>query len=493
MLVRRLRGEERQDRDREKKASGETLRTRRPEDVVQFLRDNRAIPTRYKNATELFPTERQFPVLPPQFNEGKDEAHPRASAADLTESFSGYLAARAWYKYSNLLVPPNLRDEANNPVPSSAPEDFDQFKYRLPRSPVLILFRQGAPRSQSYQAEMMQKDGWFDAEGWEVDAGIDESNAWFVENVGGVRRKPAVPLVVGAGNAWSLREWQKAFDIWSAHGYEYGLSLRPNQLNQLRVDGGLPPGAEYVPLPQDPTSEQLENDAFARRFRAQSALHYYQSNRGLTNFPFYIAVAEAEQKKPTVEARKMLWKADQARRLGSNVKAASLYKEGLELWRGVLVANPSFHRAERLQRIEEDTFEYELEYLRLIAIADPRVWQKAREEYAKEFEKLARAVVPFGGIGPAPQTIPFAQRDLWYAATAEKFFSPFAGNITVNDVPPGDPRVDTPWIAGYVKEAILQKQGVNRAPTAPLPGGPGGPPPGPDGPPGAAPLPGGPM
>ena len=466
MLVRRLRGEERQDK--EKKSSSEALRTVKPENVVQFLRDNRAVPSRYKNATELKPAEQQFPVLPPQFNGGPEERHPRNSASDLGETFSGYIAARAWFKYANELVPPNPRDENNNPLPSTAPTDFDPFKYRLPRLPVLILFRQGPPRAQSFQAEMMQKDGWFDGAGWDVDGGIDETNAWFVETAGSGRRKPAQPVVIGAGTAWSQVEWQKAFDIWSVHGAEYGLSLRPNQMNQLRLDAGLPPGSDHVALPADPTAEQMANPAFARRYRALEALFYYNSNRGLTNFPYYVSIAEGEMQKGTVQARKTLWRADQARRLGNNVQAANLYQEGLEKqWRGVLVANPNFHRAERLQRIEEETFEYELEYLRLIATADPlnKVWPKAREEYQKAFLEAAAVAIPFAALRTAPDSIPQSIRDRWYGETAEKFFSPFAGLITEKDVPPGDPRIGTPWVANHVKEAVLVRQGISKAPT----------------------------
>jgi hypothetical protein len=295
--------------------------------------------------------------------------------------------------------------------------------------------------------------------------------------------------VVGAGTPWSQREWQKTFDSWSAHGDEYGLFLRENRLNQYRIDAGLAPGAEFVAgLPPDLTPEQLANESYARRHRAQTALYYYQSNRSLTNFPFYLAIAQGEQQKETVEARKVLWKADQERRLGNNLPAGRLYVKGLEMWRGVLANNPNFHRSERLQKIEEDTCEYELEYLRLIAFSDPQgvVRPKARQEYANAYARTAAtaaAAIPFGAPAPAPKEIPFALQDKWYLETAEKFFSPFAGNITAKDVPPGDPRIDTPWVNGFIREMILQRQGALRAPTAPQPGAP-------PGQPGAAPLPG---
>ena len=38
------------------------------------------------------------------------------------------------------------------------PGEYDPFKYRIPRAPMLIIFRQGAPRAQTFQAELLQKD-----------------------------------------------------------------------------------------------------------------------------------------------------------------------------------------------------------------------------------------------------------------------------------------------------------------------------------------------
>ncbi|MFO0805217.1 MAG: hypothetical protein U0791_19100 [Gemmataceae bacterium] len=475
MLVRRLRGEERRDEARDKRGTSEMLRTRRPEDVIQFLRDNQNVPSRYKNATELKPAEQQFPSLPRQFPEGEGEAHPRASADDLTQAFSGYLAARAWFAYANTLLPPNPKDAEGNAIPISAPTEFDPFKYRIPRRPIVILFRQGAPRAQHYQAEMLQKDGWIDTDGWEVDAGIDESNAWFVDTVGGVRRKPQNPVVVGAGTSWSLREWQKAYSMWVNHGNAYGLSVSPARMERYRRAAGLGPNDQ--PSPPPPLSpDQRLNPKAVERHDALSALWLYNSNRSLTNFPFYYAMAEGEQQKQTVEARKILWRADQARRVGNHVQAAELYERGFQLWRGVLARNPKFHRPEQLNKIEEDTFTYELDYVRMLATADPKnqVWRLAKDEYAADYRRAA-AALPLGAFAPVPSEIPESLRDSRYAATAERHFSPFAGNIKPEEVDPGDPRVGTPWIPEYIKSTILQQQGIVAPPPPPPPANAAGP------------------
>src|SRR5205807_9037484 len=143
------------------------------------LKDNKGVPTRYRNATDLAAREEQFPICPPKFDEGADEGSKEMSAETPhtpgQDNLTGYTAARAWFAYANLLVPPNPvvppGDVTNplppfSPVPSSAPRNYDQMKYRVPRLPMLIIFRQGPPRAQSFQAEMEQKDGWHDDAGY---------------------------------------------------------------------------------------------------------------------------------------------------------------------------------------------------------------------------------------------------------------------------------------------------------------------------------------
>lgn len=449
-LIRRLRGEERYRK--EKNASSEPLRVRTPIEVVAFLRDNRKVPSRYKNATELASPDKQFPILPPRFNEGPEEAYPEWVPAD--DTFSGFLAARAWFTYANALVPPNPRDEQGNPIPSgtprpgTGPNEYDPAKYRVPRLPMLIIFRQGPPRAQTYQAELMEKEGWFDGSGWEVDAGVDEANAWF-----------KTPVVVGKGTEWGRLAWEKAAEMWRKHGEEYALILRQNVRQQLREDAGLDPRSEndQTRLPPDPTPEQLADQKYARQYRATSALFFYHQNRSVTNFPFYLASAETEQKRETVQARKTLWQADQARRLGNKLEAIRLYEKGLEEWKQVLLKNPDFHRPERFDRVEEDTYEFELDYLRLIAQDDPRVRKMAAEDYAK-------AVLPVGALLPfvaAAPVIPEPARMDWNMQTAEKHFATFGGLVPVN---PPDNRAGTPWVRNEVKQTVLSRQGIVRKP-----------------------------
>ena len=310
--------------------------------------------------------------------------------------------------------------------------------------------------------------------------------------------------------------------MWQAHGEATGLILGP-RLDALREEVG-----DVRTLPPEPSPEQLKDPVFARRYSAQKALFYYQSNRGVTNFPFFRASSQAEARESggkfvTVDARKTLWEADQARKLGDKVKAMQLYKSGLEKWRQVLLDNPDFYRPENGTRAEEDTYEFELDYLRLLVQDDPRVRQQARVigtaagsiipflpvppwgaetatilAAANDQGKGVQAVIPFLSppypnpaeatganamgsplwnprakqfITDSARQIYSAESPFWrpeardeiYWSIAESF-SPFFGTIP-NET--ASKFRGEPWIRASVKESVRVRQGVQRKPTTP--------------------------
>jgi hypothetical protein len=524
-LVRRLRGEERGATGIDARAQQriqEALKCPEPIDIVRFLRDNREIPTRYKSARELADPDKQFPALPPRFND--EEAHP---GMVLEDDFTAFKAARAWFVYACVPLPPNPLDRENKPLPwrTPTPDEYNQLIYRVPRQPLLIIFRQGPPRVQSYQAELEQKEGWFDDKGWQIDDPSGEPRYWWFPDPsvppGGTPRPLSV--VVGTKRPWSRQEWEKAAAMWRHHGEVYGLELTESRYKRYESIAKQGPGGN---VPLNPTPELLNSEWY----QAASALQYYQQNRSVTNFPYFLAAAEAEQLPATVQARKTLWQAEQARKLGKKTLATRLYLDGLNQWKAVLAANKAFHRPERSDRTDEQTYEYELAYLRMLVQDDERVREKANEVVAPcravipflpypymqtlrqtqlaENEKvlalpwylrritplpypppltpeqrLANQVAarirtifpsfeePFVNEDDPPEDIPQWDKDAreeikWFVA--EKFFSPFAGVMDVDD-----DRKGGPWVRNEIKQSVRVAQGIQRRtpqPQEPPPG-----------------------
>jgi hypothetical protein len=456
-LVRRLRGEtgSRGTDEASRRRIEEALKCERPEDVVAFLHANKDVPGRYKNARELADGDAQFPILPPKFDDR--EKHPGQETGD---DFTAYKAARAWFVYSTLPLPPNPRDFNDKPMPVGAPRpsarpmpgEYDPFRYRVPRQPMLIIFRQGAPRVQSFQAEMEQKEGWFDGSGWAIDEYADRHQKWFPD--------AAAPVVVGGGTNWSQNEWTEAARMWRNHGDEYALSRDV----RLRFPAYREAAAE---LRSEPTAEQLEDPAYHTRLLMAEAPQVYDQNRNVTNFDFFLVTAEAEQQPQTVAARKTLWQAEQNRKQGRYQPAIRDYEQGLRMWRDVLEANPDFHRPERTQKTEEDTYTFELAYLRLIIQENARVRAKAAALSAHVDD--AFRLLPFPFSHASPMALPVAQEEAkWVVAESDPEFSPFVGVMNLKDK--SDPRNGSHWIPADVKESVRTNQGVQRARSVPAAG-----------------------
>jgi hypothetical protein len=465
-LVRRLRGEDRRavaaDAAGQRRID-EALKCERAEDVVAFLRANQDVPGRFKYKRELAAADKQFPALPPRFAEGQGEAHPEMEAGD---DFTAYKAARAWFQYSMVPVPDNPLDQNGKPLPARTPQagEYDAVKYRVPRQPMLILFRQYPARAQSYQGEMEQYEGWFDGAGWRVDdPAAGRANWWFPPADPGAA-KP-LDVVVGTGRAWSLDEWRKAAEMWAVHGERFGLEVEPGRMEAYRQLAGNYAGGG---LPPDPAPGQLDDPAFKARYQAACAVFFYRQNRQVTNFPFFLASATAEARPATVQARKTLFEAEQARKLGNKAEAVRLYRDGLEQWKRVLLGDPAFHGYAgepdlRTDKTQEETFAYELSYLRLLVQDDEGVRKRA-DELAREAAARAR-LMPFpfpaaaaaGGLGARDSVEEFR----WHVA--EREVSPMSQPMGVKDgVPANDARYDKPWVRADVKDAVRQQQNVLR-------------------------------
>jgi hypothetical protein len=333
MLVRRLR---------------ETLKRDTPADIVAFLDENQKIPGRYvegaaspsqERGSPLKPLERQFPCLPALTAE--DE---RSKADPDVPGFGCFLVARDWYTYSNKPLPPPQPEYAGVQPP------YDVRKYRVPKYMASIIFRGYPARGQTYDADHLEKEGWFDKDGWKM-AG------WFP----GDKFQNGKEAVAGDGINWAERAWDKAFNMWQTHGRMSGLYLTPEDMRSLedkaekyRKRYGVP----AIGKPQEPTSE--DRAEYQESYEAIGLLYWYDRLRAMTNFPHFYHSAQVESDPKAIEVRKAFFLADQQRKAGDREQALLTYQEAMPKWREILLAHQDFRRDSEIQ---EGTFEIGIKYL----------------------------------------------------------------------------------------------------------------------------------
>jgi len=322
MLVRRLR---------------DALRCETPRDIVDFLADNQKVPSRYEEkraATDLDVVqsplkvpEEQFPILPPL--DPQDD--PRADPQEM--GFDNFMTARDWYTY------------AMKPV----------FAGRKPRYMAEKIFLGYPARGQTYVAEYLEKEGWFDEEGWKI-------RGWFPND----RFSSGQDAVVGDGNRWASRAWEKAHEMYKKHGKEDDLHFEPEEMQNLdkraeryRKKYGLEPRSRSPELlPEDQQDQEM-----LESYKAHEKLFWYAHYRAMTNFPHFYFVSQVEQDAKAVKARKDFFAAEQLRKTGDRELALETYRKAMPEWRDLLLAHKEFRRDDNVQ---EDTYEVELKYLGLV-------------------------------------------------------------------------------------------------------------------------------
>ena len=187
------------------------------------------------------------------------------------------MAARDWYTYSL------------KPIPTG----------RKPRYMAEKIFLGYPARGQAYVAEYLEKEGWFDEEGWKI-------RNWFPND----KFHNGQDAVVGDGTNWAGRAWHKAHEMYKKHGKDDGLHLEPEEMQSLddrakryRLKYGLEPRARSAELsPED----QQDPDMLAS-FKAHDMLFWYDHYRNMTNFPHFYFCSQVEQDPKAVKARKDFW------------------------------------------------------------------------------------------------------------------------------------------------------------------------------------------
>lgn len=355
-----------------------------PNDVVDFLRQNEKIPTRYedlpleegarrdKKASRLKPAGEQFPLLAPPSNYSKihDVIEPGANEA-VDDEFDNYLTARAWHSYAQDPLPPphqNIGDRKQNPDPR---------QYRLPKAPATIIYRNYPARAQAYFAEYLEKEGWFD-EGWAV---------------GEVFPDLPVPPTERVGAGTASEAWRRAHEMYMAYGRENGLYLDPiefkNQEDKARLiveRYRLGPGAPPPELPPD----DRRKPELVESVGAYRQIHWYERDRNMTNYPYFYSKTKVEALPQAVKARKLFFEADRLQKSAARLEdALALYRSpnALPAWRKLFEEYPDFARDSLIQ---EETYEVQLKYLEL---AEEIITKKRLESVLLLQQFLLRAAV----------------------------------------------------------------------------------------------------
>ena len=241
-LVRRLRGEDR-------KAEGVDARTRQqirealkcptPESIVQFLRDNRDVPGRYKYvpANSTTPTSSSHPC---RRSSPKGRARRRTPDRPPTTTSPRTRRLARGTPIRCVPLPPNPPDWEGKPMPWRTPRPTNTTSsstaYRA--QPLLIIFRQGAPRvPDAIRPRWSRRKAGSTPKG-----GRSTTRTTSRSRTGGSRtlrqaRRAAASSAGrrGARPASSLDAWTKARDLWKHHSDEYGLDLSPERLGRYRA------------------------------------------------------------------------------------------------------------------------------------------------------------------------------------------------------------------------------------------------------------------
>jgi hypothetical protein len=379
------------------------LKPNTPTDLVDFLADNRKLPCRYFDpavdsglvtgkAGGLTAPDQQFPILPTQkpqhFKSGADE--PTASDT-LGDSFCNYQAARAWFSYA--------QDPLPDPEPMVEIQDRrerlrNQKGRRLPRQPAEVIFRQYPARAESFVGERLQKEGWFDESGWAVDAGRSGLSRWF----------PGRDEVIGQGPQNSTAEvWNTAYNMWREHGTSTGVYLDPTQYTALD-DRAREFRERYKVSPNDMADafrpDLMPTPSLRESLIAHRKLFFWAQNRQMTNFDHHFYRADAERDRDLIQARKLMYEADQYRKAAEPERAADTYQQAFDKWKSVL-GRENFKEFRGDQNTQEESYEAQLRYLEVASeIRGPQLRPAliARDVLAQGMADATGAAFP-GRIG----------------------------------------------------------------------------------------------
>jgi hypothetical protein len=322
-----------------------------PRKIVGYLKDNYVVPSRFSERKELsgasIPEDphKQFPIVPPP----QDVSYPDPETRDFSrESVDAFLISRTWTRYAQLPLPDP------EPDPGAKELTYDPVKQRLPKHMTTMIFRGQPQRAQAYIAERLEEEGWFDDDGWLI-------GEWFDAVKG-----PDEEVRVGDREPkyHADRAWADTHKAYEDFGKKNGLLLTLEERQRLELKAekfrkkyNLGPGDRRVIRPDDSDAEMKES-AFAHLKLAWNA-HYLN----LTNYEAHLLEAEAMGDPQAVKAKKLLFYGNQRKRAGESPRALAYFEKAIPEWLNVLLRYPNYAADPTVQ---EDSYEQELHYLRLL-------------------------------------------------------------------------------------------------------------------------------
>jgi hypothetical protein len=357
----------------------EKLYYSKPEDIVEFLRSCRGIPSRFaegpaRDKSSLAPPDQQFPILPPAGEDGRPdpsvERFDHANAPD----FDVFLASGYWYQYAQEPLP-ELPDEPYMGVgePSWSDPDYKR-KYRRPKMAIDI-FRGYPARALEYHADMRENnEGWFGENGWAI-------TDWFnnLETQEG-------PLVVGQQTKYyATRAWENAYQAYKKYGERTGQLLSPEKQKALinlaeyfRTRYPVSPGH---PPPRLTAHERAEDNGLIGKGQDAIAKLFWQlRTKVITNFDGHYDLCAVERLPEVVAAREALYEARKLIAQKAVASALPKYRSALAVWLVILLDHPRFSN---LGDIQVDTYKHQWRYLDLLQDQEKQTLSKIAEGMAR--------------------------------------------------------------------------------------------------------------
>jgi hypothetical protein len=327
-----------------------------PKQIVDFLADNRDVPSRFEKPvggaeqkeTPLKKEPRdQFPILPPQPIEP-----PNPNLVDLglgSESLDVFVVCRAWYTFAQQPLPPPTGDASLDEIE----QGYDRLKYRAPKSPAMPIFRCYPARAQAYSAEILTDEGWFDHDGWLI-------KDWFSDDVGqGDEVRVGTEAKYHCGPAWD-----RAYRMYKEVGARIGLWFPVAEVRALDDKAEMFRKKHKITKYEGGPQIKPRNDkALAESWQAHQKLYWRGSINNLTNYEGHLGTAEAERTAEAVLGRKLFFHAERLRRYENDPeRALALYEAAWPVWFNVLLRHPLYASQSSTQ---EDLYELQIKHQRL--------------------------------------------------------------------------------------------------------------------------------